>query len=62
MLVGLDRFPREDKFSVAVGTLDLGVLTHLEIDARVAKRPAAAVAGNAAFVDGNDFGSGCRHG
>ena len=45
--------------AAAIGAVDLGLVAHVEIDARMAQRTAAAVAGHDGAVHGDGFGSGC---
>jgi hypothetical protein len=47
---------------VAIGTFDRGFVPHLQIDARMAQRAAAAITGDAGGVGFDDFGGLDGHG
>jgi hypothetical protein len=47
--------------TVAIGAFDEILVAHLQIDTRMAKRTAAAVAADTGVIDRNDFGGFDRH-
>ena len=59
MVISLCRSPRQDKLAIAIRTLYLATLTHLQEDARMTKTAAFAVTGDAALLDNDYFGRWC---
>ena len=52
----------EDKALVAIGAFHRGFVPHFQIDARMAQRAAAAIAGDTGAIGFDDFGGLDGHG